>query len=57
MLSVISEFMTIHAGDILFTGSPAGSAAEHGGCWLKPGDRIHAEIEQVGVLDVSMRGQ
>jgi 2,4-didehydro-3-deoxy-L-rhamnonate hydrolase len=56
-LSVISEFMTIHAGDILFTGSPSGSAAEHGGCWLKPGDRIHAEIEQVGVLDVTMREQ
>jgi 2,4-diketo-3-deoxy-L-fuconate hydrolase len=35
-LSVISEFMTIHAGDILFTGSPSGSAAEHGGCWLNP---------------------
>jgi 2,4-didehydro-3-deoxy-L-rhamnonate hydrolase len=56
-LSVISEFMTIHAGDILFTGSPSGSAAEHGGCWLKPGDCIHAEIEQVGVLDVTMREQ
>jgi 2,4-diketo-3-deoxy-L-fuconate hydrolase len=56
-LSVISEFMTIQAGDILFTGSPSGSAAEHGGCWLKPGDRIHAEIEQVGVLDVTMRDQ
>lgn len=56
-LSVISEFMTIHAGDILFTGSPSGSAGEHGGCWLKPGDRIHAEIEQVGVLDVAMRQQ
>lgn len=56
-LSVISEFMTIHAGDILFTGSPSGSAGEHGGCWLKPGDRIHAEIEQVGVLDVTMRQQ
>jgi 2,4-didehydro-3-deoxy-L-rhamnonate hydrolase len=56
-LSVISEFMTIQAGDILFTGSPAGSAAEHGGCWLKAGDRIHAEIEQVGVLDVIMREQ
>jgi 2-keto-4-pentenoate hydratase/2-oxohepta-3-ene-1,7-dioic acid hydratase in catechol pathway len=56
-LSVISEFMTIHAGDILFTGSPSGSAAEHGCCWLKPGDRIHAEIEQVGVLDVTMREQ
>ena len=56
-LSVISQFMTIHAGDILFTGSPSGSAAEHGGCWLKPGDHIHAEIEHVGILDVTMRNE
>ena len=55
-LSIISQYMTIEAGDILFTGSPAGSAAEHGGCWLKPGDEIRAEIEQVGMLKVIMRG-
>ena len=54
-LSVISEYLTIDAGDMLFTGSPSGSAAEHGGCWLKPGDRIHATIDGIGALDVSMR--
>jgi 2,4-diketo-3-deoxy-L-fuconate hydrolase len=55
-LSIISQYMTIEAGDILFTGSPAGSAVEHGGCWLKPGDEIRAEIEQVGTLKVTMHG-
>jgi len=51
-LSVISEYLTIEPGDILFTGSPSGSAGVHGNCWLKPGDRIHAKIEDVGTLDV-----
>jgi 2,4-diketo-3-deoxy-L-fuconate hydrolase len=54
-LSVISHFITLQPGDLLFTGSPSGSAREHGGRWLKPGDRIHAEISEVGVLNVTMR--
>jgi len=53
-LSVISEYMTIEPGDVLFTGSPSGSAGVHGNRWLKPGDHIHAEIEHVGVLDIIM---
>ena len=54
-LSIISHVITLQPGDILFTGSPSGSAGEHGGRWLKPGDRIHAEISEVGVLSVTMR--
>ena len=46
--------MTVEAGSVLFTGSPSGSAAEHGNRWLQPGDRIHAEIENVGALDVTL---
>ena len=53
-LSVISEYLTIEPGDMLFTGSPSGSAAVHGGRFLQPGDRIHAEISGVGSLDVTM---
>ena len=53
-LSTLSEFMTLEAGDMLFTGSPAGSAAQHGSRWLQSGDRIHAEIESVGALDVTI---
>ena len=44
-LSINSEYLTIEPGDILFTVSPSGSAGVHGDRWLKPGDRIHAEIE------------
>ena len=54
-ISTISEFMTIEAGSNLFTGSPSGSAGEHGDRWLRPGDRIHAFIENIGTLDVVMR--
>lgn len=53
-LSLISEVMTLEPGDILFTGSPAGSAGEHGGRWLQPGDHIHAEITGLDALDVTM---
>src|SRR5260370_11100629 len=30
-LSIISHFITLQPGDLLFTGSPSGSAREHGG--------------------------
>ncbi len=53
-LSIISEYITIEPGDILFTGSPSGSAEVHGGRFLKPGDTIHAQIEGVGAMDVIM---
>lgn len=55
MLSIISEYLIIEPGDMLFTGSPAGSAAAHGNRWLRPGDRIRAEISGVGGMEVVMR--
>lgn len=54
-LSVISEYITLVPGDVVFTGSPPGSASVHGGCWLQPGDRVRAEIQNIGVLGVEMR--
>ena len=54
-LSTISEYLTIEPGDILFTGSPSGSAGVHDNRWLRDGDRIRGEIESVGVLDVTVR--
>lgn len=55
-LAEISRFVTLVPGDILFTGSPAGSAASKGVPFLKPGDRIRAEIESIGVLEVELSG-
>jgi 2-keto-4-pentenoate hydratase/2-oxohepta-3-ene-1,7-dioic acid hydratase in catechol pathway len=54
MLSVISEYITIEPGDMVMTGSSSGSAGIHGNSWLKPGDRIHAEIGGIGELNVCM---
>jgi 2-keto-4-pentenoate hydratase/2-oxohepta-3-ene-1,7-dioic acid hydratase in catechol pathway len=53
-LSVISDYVSIEPGDIVFTGSPSGSAGVHGNRWLRSGDRIHAQIEGVGALDVTI---
>ena len=52
-LSIISEYITLEPGDIVFTGSPAGSGASIGQ-FLKPGDRIHAEIECLDNLDIQV---
>ena len=51
---IISEFLTIEPGDILFTGSPAGSAGARGDRSLRPGNRIRGEIEHVGTLDLTL---
>jgi 2-keto-4-pentenoate hydratase/2-oxohepta-3-ene-1,7-dioic acid hydratase in catechol pathway len=52
-LSTISRYITLEPGDIVFTGSPAGSGASIGQ-YLQPGDQIQAEIEGVGRLDVEV---
>jgi len=54
-LSVISQFVSLAPGDILFTGSPSGSAGVHGNRWLQCGDQITAKIEQVGTFEVTMQ--
>lgn len=43
-LSIISEYITLVPGDVVFTSSPPGYAAVHDGCWLQEGDRIRAEM-------------
>ena len=49
----ISRFITLEPGDVVFTGSCAGSGASIGQ-FLKPGDRVRAEIEKIGRLDVTI---
>ena len=50
----ISRYTTLEPGDLVFTGAPAGSAKAHGERWLQVGDRIRAEIEGVGKLEVEI---
>lgn len=44
LVSFISVVMTLEAGDVILTGTPAGVGE------LKPGDRIEVEIEGIGTL-------
>jgi 2-keto-4-pentenoate hydratase/2-oxohepta-3-ene-1,7-dioic acid hydratase in catechol pathway len=46
LLAFASSRFALEAGDLLFTGTPAGVGA------LRPGDRVEAEVERVGRLDL-----
>nr|WP_285842920.1 fumarylacetoacetate hydrolase family protein [Metabacillus litoralis] len=44
LISWVSKVMTLEPGDVLATGSPAGS------CPMKSGDRVSVEVEKIGRL-------
>lgn len=51
LISDLSRGMTLEAGDILATGTPAGvGMAMDPPCYLKVGDVVECEIEKIGVL-------
>jgi 2-keto-4-pentenoate hydratase/2-oxohepta-3-ene-1,7-dioic acid hydratase in catechol pathway len=54
-LSVISQFVTLEPGDVIFTGTPAGTGMASGR-YLNEGDQLRAEIEGVGCLEVQVEG-
>jgi 2-keto-4-pentenoate hydratase/2-oxohepta-3-ene-1,7-dioic acid hydratase in catechol pathway len=43
-VSFISQHVTLHPGDLIFTGTPGTTAA------IQPGDVLEVELEGVGVL-------
>jgi len=49
LISYASSIVTLQAGDLLLTGSPAGNAGHHGNRWLRPGDLMEGEITGLGV--------
>ena len=49
-----SEIMTLDPGDVLLTGTPAGVGVPKG-TFLKPGDRLDADIDGIGRLSVTIR--
>ncbi|HEX4985539.1 MAG TPA: fumarylacetoacetate hydrolase family protein [Burkholderiales bacterium] len=52
LVEYISGFMTLEPGDVIATGTPAGSGAfRKPPVWLQPGDRVRIEIERIGVLE------
>lgn len=48
LVAHVSRWMSLDAGDLLFTGTPAGVGP------LLPGDRVDARIEKVGELSVTI---
>lgn len=49
MVSFISQHVTLHPGDLIFTGTPGHSSA------IKPGDTVEVELEGVGVLSNTVK--
>ncbi len=51
IISYISTFTPLHAGDVIATGTPEGVGfARKPPLWMKPGDVIEVEISSIGVL-------
>lgn len=51
LVSIISEVMTLNPGDVLITGTPSGVGhARRPQLWMKPGDTVEVEVDQVGLL-------
>ena len=48
IISWLSKFITLHPGDIIFTGTPAGVGK------LNPGDQVDASIKSVGSLSFKL---
>jgi fumarylpyruvate hydrolase len=48
IISELSRLFELHAGDIIFTGTPSGVGS------IQPGDKLHAAIERVGELTLQV---
>jgi 2-keto-4-pentenoate hydratase/2-oxohepta-3-ene-1,7-dioic acid hydratase in catechol pathway len=51
LIAYLSQVMTLEPGDLIFTGTPPGvGMARKPPVWLKPGDVVEVEIDQLGTL-------
>lgn len=48
-IAEISAILTLEPGDVILTGTPSGAGLKTG-TFLKPGDKVIAEIAQIGSL-------
>ncbi len=57
-IQLITECMTLEPGDVVITGTPAGVGyARTPPVFMKPGDAIEVEIQEIGVLHNSIKDQ
>jgi 2-keto-4-pentenoate hydratase/2-oxohepta-3-ene-1,7-dioic acid hydratase in catechol pathway len=45
----LSQYFSLHPGDVISLGSAPGSASAWGGCYLQPGDEVRMQITGLGV--------
>jgi acylpyruvate hydrolase len=51
LIEILSSFMTLEAGDLIISGTPAGvGMGRKPPLWMKPGDRVEVEVQGIGVL-------
>lgn len=58
LVAHISKYMTLLPGDVILTGTPAGVIAgypEDKQIWLKSGDKVEIEIENIGTLTTFLK--
>ena len=58
VISYASKYLRLEPGDVIFTGTPSGVALEKKDDpdrWLKPGDVVEIEIEDIGTLRNTMK--
>lgn len=54
-IEVLSRYITLRPGDLILTGTPAGTAAAHG-VYLNDGDVVEARVEELGALTNTIVG-
>ena len=54
LISYTSSILTLYAGDVISTGTPAGTGAERQK-FLKAGDTVAIEIERIGTLTTPIK--
>lgn len=58
IIATTSEAMTLQAGDVIFSGTPAGVGLGHKPpLWMKDGDEVEVEIERIGLLRNTIRNE
>ena len=51
IVSFASKYIKLEPGDLIYTGTPSGVALEQEDAkWLRPGDLVEVEIEEIGRL-------